>query len=677
MEEERSDHKAVLSSPTLISKLKNAVVNAYEVVLRRSPENEKVVENAATSSFLITFPDADKLFVPFFRTSTEHVFGKRFENDLEEYESHDPVLLDLTPETISNLFTTFPSRVFACFGIKKHNSHMLPLVERFPSLIERRSRHAISEFCHHWDDASNALMFATSDEFIARHGVHTLYNFPKFRTDSGKRTVFFIDHGLGFIKDFFVFTICNQANFCSNKGLRAVFLSSNRFLADLSRSIMHQFNVFKIEHPPILIHAGYSKSESMTLPSTNPFPSNGALNVLYAPTWMTDGPIHDYFNSVLTSLRPLVLSKKINVVISHHSDGKRSHEIFPMKTLSSSIETSSVLQYADIVISDISSVLFESVCIGIPVIQVVQPKYSGIDMLKRDCYFPKDKPFLPIIPWCFIPCVLGVLCNTTSVGSTVEHLLLDPSILELQRPKWKRVADYLDIRNRIPDVLANVRSFAELEENRTVYSKKHLIDVVRERISVLAPHVRLKSRFDKVVVTFGTFDLFHDGHKRLLERARSFGNFLAVGVSTDDMNEKKGKRAAWDFKKRMEAVREFRCVNLVFPEEHMDLKRHYLLSLETDILVMGSDWSGRFDNLKDIVKVVYLARTPGISSTELRAAMSVPLHPSTDPPASLPEVPTTTPSSRSAEASERTRSLSAVAPDPPLVATIVATETRP
>lgn len=120
----------------------------------------------------------------------------------------------------------------------------------------------------------------------------------------------------------------------------------------------------------------------------------------------------------------------------------------------------------------------------------------------------------------------------------------------------------------------------------------------------------------KRVVTFGTFDVFHVGHLRILERARQFGNRLVVGVSTDRLNQqKKGRPPIYSQQERLEIVAGLRCVDEVFLEESLEKKREYLLQHRADVLVMGNDWAGRFDEFRDLCEVVYLERTPAISTT--------------------------------------------------------------
>ncbi|MGL6160843.1 MULTISPECIES: adenylyltransferase/cytidyltransferase family protein [unclassified Microbulbifer] len=120
------------------------------------------------------------------------------------------------------------------------------------------------------------------------------------------------------------------------------------------------------------------------------------------------------------------------------------------------------------------------------------------------------------------------------------------------------------------------------------------------------------------VITFGTYDVFHLGHLRLLERAAALGDSLVVGVSSDQLNyTKKQRYPVYDQASRMAIVAALRCVDDVFLEESLERKREYILAYEADILVMGDDWAGRFDFCSDICRVVYLPRTPSISTTQL------------------------------------------------------------
>jgi choline-phosphate cytidylyltransferase len=120
------------------------------------------------------------------------------------------------------------------------------------------------------------------------------------------------------------------------------------------------------------------------------------------------------------------------------------------------------------------------------------------------------------------------------------------------------------------------------------------------------------------VITFGTFDVFHLGHLRVIERAAALGDRLVVGVSADELNlRKKGRLPVFSQAERLEIVAALRAVDEVFVEESLEQKREYILEHRADILVMGDDWAGKFDEFKDICEVHYLTRTPAISTTAL------------------------------------------------------------
>lgn len=122
----------------------------------------------------------------------------------------------------------------------------------------------------------------------------------------------------------------------------------------------------------------------------------------------------------------------------------------------------------------------------------------------------------------------------------------------------------------------------------------------------------------KTVLTFGTFDVFHIGHLKILERAAALGDRLVVGVSTDKLNySKKQKYPVYPDYERMAIVKALKCVDEVFLEESLELKRQYLQDYQADILVMGHDWEGKFDVFSDICQVKYFPRTPSISTTEI------------------------------------------------------------
>lgn len=122
----------------------------------------------------------------------------------------------------------------------------------------------------------------------------------------------------------------------------------------------------------------------------------------------------------------------------------------------------------------------------------------------------------------------------------------------------------------------------------------------------------------KTVITFGTFDVFHVGHVNILKRARALGDRLVVGVSSDALNFSKKKRyPIYSQEDRQHIISSLKFVDEVFLENSLELKREYILEHGADILVMGDDWTGRFDWVSDVCKVIYLERTPSISTTEI------------------------------------------------------------
>ncbi|MDR2297352.1 MAG: adenylyltransferase/cytidyltransferase family protein [Comamonas sp.] len=120
------------------------------------------------------------------------------------------------------------------------------------------------------------------------------------------------------------------------------------------------------------------------------------------------------------------------------------------------------------------------------------------------------------------------------------------------------------------------------------------------------------------IITFGTFDVFHVGHIKILQRARALGSHLTVGVSSDALNfSKKQRYPIYPEEERMEIIRSLAGVDEVFREDSLELKGEYIKKYQADILVMGDDWVGRFDEFKSLCEVIYLPRTEGISTTKL------------------------------------------------------------
>ncbi len=124
----------------------------------------------------------------------------------------------------------------------------------------------------------------------------------------------------------------------------------------------------------------------------------------------------------------------------------------------------------------------------------------------------------------------------------------------------------------------------------------------------------------KRVITYGTFDLLHYGHINLLRRAKQYGDYLIVALSTDDFNwNQKRKKCYFSFEKRKALLEAIRYVDLVIPEESWNQKVTDVREYHIDTFVMGDDWKGEFDFLKDEgVDVVYLPRTPEVSTTQIK-----------------------------------------------------------
>lgn len=122
----------------------------------------------------------------------------------------------------------------------------------------------------------------------------------------------------------------------------------------------------------------------------------------------------------------------------------------------------------------------------------------------------------------------------------------------------------------------------------------------------------------KRILTYGTFDLLHPGHIRLLKRAKAFGDYLIVGLSTDEFNKMKNKKSYYSYSMRKLMLESCRYVDLIIPENNWEQKKADVLLYRADIFVMGDDWKGKFDFLKKYCEVVYLPRTPDISTTEIK-----------------------------------------------------------
>ena len=122
----------------------------------------------------------------------------------------------------------------------------------------------------------------------------------------------------------------------------------------------------------------------------------------------------------------------------------------------------------------------------------------------------------------------------------------------------------------------------------------------------------------KKIITYGTFDLIHVGHINILKRAKDLGDYLIVGLSTDNFNRLKHKEAYHSYEDRKLILEAIQYVDEVIPEENWEQKRDDIKKYDIDTFVMGHDWEGEFDFLKDLCEVIYLPRTEGISTTQIK-----------------------------------------------------------
>lgn len=122
----------------------------------------------------------------------------------------------------------------------------------------------------------------------------------------------------------------------------------------------------------------------------------------------------------------------------------------------------------------------------------------------------------------------------------------------------------------------------------------------------------------KKVITYGTFDLLHTGHINILKRAKELGDYLICGVSTDAFNFMKGKKAYYSFEQRKSILESIRYVDEVILEHKWEQKLEDIEKFQIDVFVMGDDWEGKFDFLREYCEVVYLPRTVGISTSKIK-----------------------------------------------------------
>ena len=126
----------------------------------------------------------------------------------------------------------------------------------------------------------------------------------------------------------------------------------------------------------------------------------------------------------------------------------------------------------------------------------------------------------------------------------------------------------------------------------------------------------------KRVITYGTFDMFHIGHLKLLQRLKNLGDELIVAVSTDEFNRVKGKKVLIPYEQRAEIIENIKCVDKVIPEHNWEQKINDVKKHNINVFAIGDDWKGEFDFLKEHCEVIYLERTENVSTTKLKKSLS-------------------------------------------------------
>lgn len=125
----------------------------------------------------------------------------------------------------------------------------------------------------------------------------------------------------------------------------------------------------------------------------------------------------------------------------------------------------------------------------------------------------------------------------------------------------------------------------------------------------------------KKVLTYGTYDLLHRGHINLLKRAKEMGDYLIVGLSTDEFNKQKNKQSFYSYEERKLVLEAIKYVDEVIPENDWEQKREDIQKHEVDLVVMGDDWLGKFDDLKKLCGVIYIPRSVGISTSIIKGRL--------------------------------------------------------
>jgi len=201
----------------------------------------------------------------------------------------------------------------------------------------------------------------------------------------------------------------------------------------------------------------------------------------------------------------------------------------------------------------------------------------------------------------------------------IKSKISDNSVIHIITPNFN--FDYI---NMIKSEFTNIFIYYYIFNESESYILNSLIDRIyykNDNIYNILKNIIPEYKLEKIiVVTFGTYDLYHIGHQRIFERSHEYGETLIVGIASDDLNSIKGKCSHQKLQERLDIVKNNTLVTSVFVEESLELKNEYIKQHNGNILIMGDDWVGRFDWVDCLT--IYLPRTPDISSTMLRAQIN-------------------------------------------------------
>ena len=183
---------------------------------------------------------------------------------------------------------------------------------------------------------------------------------------------------------------------------------------------------------------------------------------------------------------------------------------------------------------------------------------------------------------------------------------------------YQILKQHLELTEYTEENLSHYKSLVISKLEDKISNKLFLYD-----LSNIIAETDLKFKEYNTIITYGTFDLFHVGHLKLLERISKMCNNLIVAVSTDEFNALKGKKCVIPFEQRAAIVAGCKYVTKVIPETSWEQKENDIKKYNVDAFVMGEDWKGKFDFLKEKCEVIYLPRTPDISTTKLKSTLKI------------------------------------------------------